>query len=170
MSIFTWTRAISAASVSSGPGVYYWAPGPLYSPGTATTFRRRIVDWGIQFGADGDFAPVNTDAKITLALITTGADDDTPAAPDYGPGTNLTAGYDWWQGAWYEVNLSSVATTDSPIYGDCHGRIDLRANADIDPDEYTRIWFGVEVNDVDTYWTQWQPVAWFNCLTAPTGS
>lgn len=163
---FVWQRGVNAASGGSGSATGVHIPLALYAPSTERTVRRTIIDYDVhlQF-QDGYGYPTST--KVTLGVITTTGDTDTPPDPAYTPYTNPNAGWNYWRGAsWWDL---TPGFSETLFDFSAAGRIDFSINNVQDDDLYTRWWLVVEVDDSSAYLTSWEACAWWQSLSQQTG-
>lgn len=170
MSDFTWKRGRAGLSSASATDTILANQLGQYAPGAATTVRRVIVDWGIDLFAVDRTGQVNSNCPITLALYAGQSDTDTPTPPDFGPNDNPDLGWWWWQGAWFSNPYISPTEGEENGVFSANGRIDMKISHDLIDSLYTTLWLVSEILDVDAGWTTFKQIAWWQQLSAPTGT
>lgn len=165
---FTWTRSRVGGSAGDGTAELLSLGLAVYPPGTPTTIRRIIIDWGMDVLSGAETGTVNTKSPFTLGLTYTTGSTDTPAGPTFGPATEPFGFWPWWQGIWY-TNAYGF-TTDVGAAGamTATGRIDRKNPTDMPADVYTKWWLVFEMQDVDAFWSSYAAQCWYQILTAPT--
>jgi hypothetical protein len=167
---YTWNRGRAGASGSDSTASVLNVGLAVYAPGTALTIRRLIVDWGLDLFNETKDGTVNGYCPVTVGVIATTGSSSSPAAPSGGPGTDPSANWLYWAGAWFSNSYGIVPGSGIEGAMSANGRLDRRNPTDLATGVYTKLWLSVEVQDVDEEWSAFITQAWWQVLTAPTGS
>jgi len=170
MTDFTWKRGRSGATAGDSTDVVMNLGLAVYAPGTATTIRSFIVDWGLDLLDTTKDGTLNYLSPVTWGVTYTIGDTDTPPVPIAGPKSGAGNYWAWWSGAWftnaYGFPAGDVAEGALTVSGRAHREAPISMADDV----YTKWWLCLEIEDVDEAWDSFGAISWYQFLTAPTGT
>jgi len=167
---FTWHRGRSGLSQGSSSAAVLFMGTYVNPPGTPTTLRRVIIDWGIDLFNGGLAGTTNGHAPLTIGLTTTTGTSSTNPPTPAGPSEEPNNPWLWWNGSWYDNNYGYTIPAEESGAFSAHGRLDRSVPTDLSSTLYTKFWLVAEVDDITLAWSTLIMIGWWQFLMAPTGS